>query len=196
MQTYGVWAHGPEDFTQDLKGCLERVWPDAHGGFDLAPGAVLDATERFRSVESVPLLGSVFVDHAPTVLCDQDWDRLQQMPAGPVARGAESFVVDPAVANLSRDLGGALVLAWREHPAMAYAAVFRQGKCDASCYLAPNERLARFDGQGAVVEEEPGSGLPEGDRMGVLLWGLRKFAGGHWRLVEDERLQLPEILAW
>ena len=196
MQTYGVWAHGPGDFTEDLKGCLSRLWPDARGGFDVAPGAVLDAGARFRAVEDVPLLGSVIVEHAPNVLGDPDWDRLQRMAAGPVARGAEPFVVDPAVADLSRVLGGALVLAWRENPAMAYAAIFRQGRCDASCYLAPDERLARFDGLGAVVEEEPGRDLPEGDRMGVLLWGLRKFAGGHWRLDEDERLRLPEILAW
>jgi hypothetical protein len=196
VQTYGVWAHGPEDFREDLKGCLDRLWPDARGGFELTPGAVLDVQERFRSVDDVPLLGSVVVEHAPNVLADTDWDRLQQMSTGPVARGAEPFVVDPAVADLSRVLGGALVLSWREHPAMAYAAIFRQGRCDASCYLAPDERLARFDGLGAVVEEEPGRDLPEGDRMGVLLWGLRKFAGGDWRLDEDERLQLPEILAW
>jgi hypothetical protein len=196
MQTYGVWAHGPGDFTEDLKGCLERLWPNARVGFDLAPGAVLDVDERFRAVEDVPLLRAVFVDHAPNVLVDWDWDRLQRMEAGPVARGAEPFVVDPAVADLSRLLGGALVLCWRENPAMAYAAVFRQGRCDSSCYLAPQERLARFDGHGGVVEEKPGRDLPELDRMGVLLGGLRKFAGGHWRLDEDERLQLPEILGW
>jgi hypothetical protein len=196
VQTYGVWAHGPKDFREDLKGCLAKVWPNPRAGFDLSIGTVLDVGERFRAVEDVPLLRAVFVDHAPNVLVDPDWDRLQRMTAGPVARGAEPFVADPAVADLSRCLGGALVLAWREHPAMAYAAIFRQGRCDASCYLAPNERLARFDGQGGAVEEKPSRQLPEGDRMGVLLWGLQKFAGGHWRLEEDERLQLPEILGW
>jgi len=197
VETYQVWAHGPDDFASDLRECLEAVWPTERcsAPFDLLVGEAFDAAAYFRAVYEVPLMRSVAVAHVPNQLGDVDWKRLVDMKAGPVARGAEPFVPEPALAELSQRLGGVLALSWRERPAMAYAAVFRQGRCDRSLYLAPGKRLARWDGRGVAIEEEPERCPPEGDRMGVLLWGLEQFAGGSWLIEADERLQLPEILA-
>ena len=96
---------------------------------------------------------------------------------------------------LSQRLGGALVLAFRDSPAMAYAAIFRRGQCDWSYYLAPNGRVARCDGRTVFLGEEAQAVQPDGDRIDLLLLGLEKFAGGCWQISEDLRMVLPELLS-
>jgi len=122
------------------------------------------------------------------------YERLLELEGGPVHRGAEAFVADPAVARLSQQLGGALVLGFRDSPAMAYAAIFRRGRCDWSYYLAPGGRVARCDGTSVFLGEKARAVQPDGDRLDLLLLGLEKFVGGHWELSEDLRMVLPELL--
>ncbi len=161
---------------------------------EVAPLEAL-STEQFGVLNGDPWLYGVSVKHDSRLLKDHAYRRLLELPAGPAHRGAEAFLADPAVARLSQRLGGALVLAFRDSPSMAYAAIFRRGRCDWSYYLAPGGRVARCDGRAVFLGEEARAVQPDGDRIDLLLLGLEKFAGGSWRLSEDLRMVLPELLS-
>jgi len=195
---YQVWVHQSEAFSQELVDCLAQVWPmggRTGGARCEVVGLEPLSTEQLGVLDGEPWLYGVSVKHDPRLLKDEAHQRLLELPGGPVHRGAEAFLADPAVARLSQRLGGALVLAFRDSPAMAYAAIFRRGRCDWSYYLAPGGRVARCDGRSVFLGEEAQVVQPDGDRLDLLLLGLEKFAGGCWQLSEDLRMVLPELLS-
>jgi hypothetical protein len=195
---YQVWVQYVEDFSESLLECLTLSWPD----IDRESGAHFEVTwlpllssEILGAAEYAPQLSGAVVSHPSRVLSEGAHDRLISMEGGPVHRGAEAFVADPAVARLSKRMGGALVLAFRDSPAMAYAATFREGRCDWSYYLAPGGRVARCDGSSVYLGEEAKAVQPDGDRIDLLVLGLEKFSGGHWQLSDHLRMVLPELLS-
>ncbi len=136
--------------------------------------------------------GSVGIHSAPDLLTDKALSWMAEVEGGPADRGAEAFPGDLVAARWSRRQGPVLALAHRESPAMAYAAVFREGRCSWSEYLSPGKVLARADGRGALIRGEPG--LEEGDRMRILLRGLEKISLASWTLSEEALLFLPDHL--
>jgi hypothetical protein len=128
---------------------------------------------------------------SPDLLTDEALSRMAEVEGGPADRGAEAFAGDLAAAEWSRHRGPVLALAHRESPAMAYAALFREGRCSWSEYLSPGKVLARADGRGALIRREPGP--EDGDRMRILQRGLEKISLASWTN-EALSLFLPDQL--
>lgn len=95
--------------------------------------------------------------------------------------------------QIARKLGGALVIVYSDGGRLAYAAMYREHRLRWSLLLHDDVRLVRSDGRGLTVQEPPGP-IPEGDRLGVLIAGLRQWLREPLELTSQERLTLPDTL--
>lgn len=92
------------------------------------------------------------------------------------------------------DLGAALVVVHSDPGRSAYVGLYREGRVRFSLRLDDGRVVARCDGQRVVVESPPRH-LPEGDRAGVVIEGLRRFFTEMPVLEGADRLCLVDVLA-
>ncbi len=95
--------------------------------------------------------------------------------------------------QVARALPGALVVVYSDGGRLAYCASYVHHRLRWSLLLQDDVRLVRCDGAGLTVQEPPGP-IPEGDRLGVLLAGLRQWLCEPLELTSEERLTLPDVL--
>ncbi|MCB9797474.1 MAG: hypothetical protein H6741_32690, partial [Alphaproteobacteria bacterium] len=128
------------------------------------------------------------------VLRDEALAALEAAPLGPAARGGLVWPEDAALVALSRQLGGALGLAWQEHPDLAYAALARGGRLLWSTCLRPPHARVRYDGHD-IQRAEGFDRRDAPDRVDVLREGLERLLGERLSLLPEESLTLPDALA-
>lgn len=138
---------------------------------------------------------------APEALC---WTASFETPKGRLFRPAvldelrgrvltgSPLPLHPAE-QLARRIGSGLVIVFSDGGKLAYAAVYREFRLRWSLLLHDGVRMVRSDGAGLTVKEPPGQ-IPEGDRLGVLLAGLRQWLREPLELEPDELLTLPDTL--
>lgn len=95
--------------------------------------------------------------------------------------------------QIARSLPAALVVVFSDAGRLAYCAVYVEHRLRWSLLLQHDVRLVRSDGAGLTVQEPPGP-IPEGDRLGVLLAGLRQWLREPIHLSSQELLTLPDML--
>lgn len=95
---------------------------------------------------------------------------------------------------LARELGNGLVTLFSDGAALCYVLHWRERHLRFSLMLEDRKRIVRCDGV-QVECEEPPRFLPEGDRVGLLVEGLRRWMTEPFPLSEEGRIFLPEQLA-
>ncbi len=139
--------------------------------------------------------------NAPEAVC---WTASFETPAGRLFRPAvldelrgrvltgSPLPLHPAE-QVARGLGAGLVVVFSDGGKLAYAAVYREYRLRWSLLLHDGVRMVRSDGTGLTVQEPPRR-IPEGDRLGVLLAGLRQWLREPLELTSQELLTLPDTL--
>jgi hypothetical protein len=119
-------------------------------------------------------------------------EALSLAPQGPVARGGLPWVEELGCPALSKALGACLLLCWEESPSLAYAALYRQGRCQWSLALRPFKDVVRFDGGRAWRDK--GRLVADGDRAEIIRLGVEKLLTEPLPMEPDEALILPDLL--
>lgn len=152
--------------------------------------------ELFRRASPLPPRLRLFAlrndDRRGRLLDPLGEEALSLAPQGPVARGGLPWVEELACPALSKRLGACLLLCWEESPSLAYAALYRQGRCSWSLALRPFKDVVRFDGGRAWHDK--GRLAADGDRAEILRLGLEKLLTEPVPLDHDEALTLPDLL--
>ncbi|MED5371501.1 MAG: hypothetical protein VX899_10835 [Myxococcota bacterium] len=126
----------------------------------------------------------------------QAHQQLIDAPMGPVARGGHPWDTEILAPSASRLLGAVLVLGFSDHPALGYAALYRQGGLDWSLAVRREHEhtwVFRSDGRG-VRKQRLAAPPPEGEPHEVLQRGLEKLLRMPLYLADHQQFVLPELL--
>ena len=173
----------------------ERLHPAARLHLQISPPTTPGELFRHGSVEPprLRLMALRNSDRRGRLLDPLGEEALSLAPQGPVARGGLPWVEELGCPALSKALGACLLLCWEESPSLAYAALYRQGRCQWSLALRPFKDVVRFDGGRAWRDK--GRLVADGDRAEIIRLGFEKLLTEPLPIDPDEALVLPDVLA-
>lgn len=173
----------------------ERLHPAARLRLQISPPYAPGELFRHGSVDPprLRLMALGNGDRRGRVLDPLGEEALSLAPQGPVARGGLPWAEELGCPALSKTLGACLLLCWEESPSLAYAALYRQGRCQWSLALRPFKDVVRFDGGRAWRDK--GRLVADGDRAEIIRLGFEKLLTEPMPFDPDEALIVPDVLS-